>query len=281
MKKKMPISIDKVPFDVKVGLAEMLKGGVIMEVVTPEHAQIAEESGAVAVVANAPEIYSQGRISQLELIQKIQESVSIPVVAKCSIGHFVEAQILESLFIDFIDESEEIPPTDENCYIDKNSFRVPFVCGCKDLNEALRHIGEGAAMIRTRIENSSTALSGTVQQLRAISRGVRFLSLLEHTELGMEAKKLGAPYQLVEEVARLGRLPVPIFAAGGIVTPADAALMMQLGADSIFIDSQIFQHDDSQSRARAIVEAVAYHKEPLMLARISTGLLDPMLGLEL
>jgi len=287
MKKKSLISIDKASFEVKVGLAEMLKGGVIIDVMTPEQAQIAEESGAVAVVAlekNPADIHAEGGISRMshpEIIQKIQESVSIPVVAKCRIGHFVEAQILESLFIDFIDESELLTPSDEEFYIDKQNFRIPFVCGCKDLGEALRRIGEGAAMIRTKCDPGSNSIANAVRQMRSINRGVNQLSKMDHAELMVESKRLGAPYHLVEEIAETGKLPVPNFAAGGIVTPADAALLMQLGADSIFIGSEVFKFDDAQIRVRAIVEAVAYHRDPVILGRISMGLLDPLLGLEL
>ena len=237
-RKQAANQLEKGSFEVKVGLAEMLKGGVIMDVTTPEQAKIAEDAGAVAVMAleRIPaDIRAQGgvaRMSNAELIQKIQEAVSIPVMAKCRIGHFVEAQILEALFVDFIDESEVLTPADEEYHIDKHNFKIPFVCGCRDLGEALRRIGEGAAMIRTKGEAGSGNIVEAVRHMRAVNRELRRLSKVDHAELMTEAKLMGAPYQLVEQVAKTGKLPVPNFAAGGIATPADAALMMQLGRPS-------------------------------------------------
>jgi pyridoxal 5'-phosphate synthase pdxS subunit len=278
---------EKGSFEVKVGLAEMLKGGVIMDVVSPEQAKIAEDSGAVAVMAleRIPaDIRSQGGVSRMsnpELIQKIQEAVSIPVMAKCRIGHFVEAQILEALFVDFIDESEVLTPADEENHIEKHSFRIPFVCGCRDLGEALRRIGEGAAMIRTKGEAGTGNVVEAVRHMRAIMRDIRQIRNMDSSELMSEAKRLGAPYHLVEQVSKTGKLPVPNFAAGGIATPADAALMMQLGAESVFVGSGIFKSADPFQRAKAIVAAVAYYKDPEMLVKISMGLMDAMAGLEI
>ncbi len=277
---------EKASFEVKVGLAEMLKGGVIMDVVSPEQARIAEEAGAVAVMAleRIPsDIRTEGgvaRMSAPELIQRIQESVSIPVMAKCRIGHFAEAQILEALFIDFIDESEVLTPADDENHIDKHAFRIPFVCGCRDLGEALRRIAEGAAMIRTKGEAGTGDVSEAVRHMRSVMRDIRRLKTMDFSELMAEAKRLAAPYNLVEQVANTGRLPVPNFAAGGIATPADAALMMQLGAESIFVGSGIFKSEDPASRARAIVEAVTYYNDPPMLAKISMGLKQPMRGID-
>lgn len=276
--------MEKGSFDVKVGLAEMLKGGVIMDVTTPEQAKIAEDAGAVAVMAleRIPaDIRAQGgvaRMSSCDLIQKIQEAVSIPVMAKCRIGHFVEAQILEALFVDFIDESEVLTPADEEFHIDKHPFKIPFVCGCRDLGEALRRIGEGAAMIRTKGEAGTGDIVEGVRHMRTIQREIRRLTKLDHSELMTEAKILGAPYHLVEKVAKEGKLPVPNFAAGGIATPADAALMMQLGAESVFVGSGIFKSEDPPQRAKAIVEATTYYNDPEMLAKISMGLLSGMSG---
>lgn len=287
MEKKGIPHMEKASFEVKVGLAEMLKGGVIMDVTTPEQARIAEDAGAVAVMAleRIPsDIRAQGGISRMsdpELIQKIQASVSIPVMAKCRIGHFAEAQILEALFIDFIDESEVLTPADEEYHIDKHAFRIPFVCGCRDLGEALRRIGEGAAMIRTKGEAGTGNVVEAVRHMRAVQRDLRRLSLIDHAELMTEAKRLGAPYHLVEQVAKTGKLPVPNFAAGGIATPADASLMMQLGAESIFVGSGIFKSENPAGRARAIVEAVTYYNDPTILARVSIGLLEAMPGLDI
>jgi pyridoxal 5'-phosphate synthase pdxS subunit len=279
-------SIEKGSFAVKVALAEMLKGGVIMDVTTPEQARIAEDSGAVAVMAleKIPaDIRADGGIARMahpEIIKKIQEAVSIPVMAKCRIGHFAEAQILEALFVDFIDESEVLTPADEENHIDKNMFKIPFVCGCRDLGEALRRIGEGAAMIRTKGEAGTGNIVEAVRHMRSVMRDIRRLSTLDPSELMSEAKKLAAPFHLVEQVARTGKLPVPNFAAGGIATPADAALMMQLGAESVFVGSGIFKSEDPFQRAKAIVAAVTYSRDPEMLAKISMGLLDEMKGID-
>lgn len=287
MQKKSIHQFEKGSFDVKVGLAEMLKGGVIMDVTNPDQAKIAEDAGAVAVMAleRIPsDIRSQGgiaRMSNAGLIQKIQEAVSIPVMAKCRIGHFVEAQILEALFVDFIDESEVLTPADDEYHIDKHYFKIPFVCGCRDLGEALRRIGEGAAMIRTKGEAGTGNIVEAVRHMRAVKRDINRLAHLDHAELMTEAKRLGAPYHLVEQVARTGKLPVPNFAAGGIATPADAALMMQLGAESVFVGSGIFKSEDPSERAKAIVAAVTYYKDPATLAKISMGLLSAMPGLNI
>lgn len=280
-------SIQKGSFEVKVALAEMLKGGVIMDVTTPEQAKIAEDAGAVAVMAleRIPsDIRAQGgiaRMSNPELIQKIQGAVTIPVMAKCRIGHFVEAQILEALQVDFIDESEVLTPADEENHIDKELFKVPFVCGCRDLGEALRRIGEGAAMIRTKGEAGTGNIVEAVRHMRSVNRDIRRLQLMDSSELMAEAKRLGAPFHLVQSVARTGALPVPNFAAGGVATPADAALMMQLGAQSVFVGSGIFKSEDPALRAKAIVGAVTYYQDPEMLAQISMGLLDAMRGLDI
>jgi pyridoxal 5'-phosphate synthase pdxS subunit len=274
-------------FEVKVGLSEMLKGGVIMDVTTPEQAKIAEDAGAVAVMAleRIPsDIRAQGgvaRMSAPDLVQKIQESVSIPVMAKCRIGHIVEAQILEALFIDFIDESEVLTPADEENHINKHKFRIPFVCGCKDLGEALRRIAEGAAMIRTKGEPGTGNIVEAVRHMRSVMRDIRRLASMDSAELMAEAKRLMAPFNLVEQVAKTGKLPVPHFAAGGIATPADAALMMQLGAESVFVGSGIFKSEDPAARAKAIVEAVTYYNDAPMLAKISMGLHSPMKGIEM
>jgi pyridoxal 5'-phosphate synthase pdxS subunit len=287
MSKQHSPLLEKGSFEVKVGLAEMLKGGVIMDITTPEQAKIAENAGAAAVMAleRIPaDIRLQGgvaRMSNPDLIQKIQEAVSIPVMAKCRIGHFVEAQILEALFVDFIDESEVLTPADEEHHIDKQAFRIPFVCGCRNLGEALRRIGEGAAMIRTKGEAGTGNIVEAVRHMRTIMREIHLLSVLDPSELMAEAKRLGAPYELVQQVAKTGKLPVPNFAAGGIATPADAALMMQLGAESVFVGSGIFKSEDPELRAKSIVAAVAYYQDPEMLAKISMGLMSAMKGLEI
>ncbi len=287
MSNEQKLQKEKGSFEVKIGLSEMLKGGVIMDVTTPEEAKIAEDAGAVAVMAleRIPaDIRVEGGIARMtnpELIQKIQESVSITVMAKCRIGHFVEAQILEALFVDFIDESEVLTPADEANQIDKNDFKIPFVCGCCDLGEALRRIGEGAAMMRTKGEAGTGNVVEAVRHMRTVQQGIRRLASLDHSELMAEAKKLGAPYHLVQEVARTGKLPVPNFAAGGIATPADAALMMQLGAESVFVGSGIFKSEDPPQRAKAIVGAVTYYNDPEMLSKISSGLLSAMPGLSI
>lgn len=274
-------------FEVKVALAEMLKGGVIMDVTNPEQARIAEDSGAVAVMAleRIPsDIRAEGgvaRMSNPSLIQAIQATVKIPVMAKCRIGHFVEAQILEALHVDFIDESEVLTPADDENHIDKQQFKIPFVCGCRNLGEALRRIGEGAAMIRTKGEAGTGDILEAVRHMRTVNREIRHLTLMEPSELMAEAKRLGAPFHLVQLVAQTGMLPVPNFAAGGIATPADAALMMQLGAQTVFVGSGIFKSEDPAQRAKAIVGAVTYYQDPEMLARISMGLLDAMRGIDI
>ncbi|AEJ62042.1 Pyridoxal biosynthesis lyase pdxS [Spirochaeta thermophila DSM 6578] len=270
----------------KVGLAEMLKGGVIMDVVTPEQARIAEDAGAAAVMAleRVPaDIRAHGgvaRMSDPEIIIRIQEAVSIPVMAKCRIGHFVEAQILEALGVDFIDESEVLTPADEEHHIWKHDFKVPFVCGCRDLGEALRRIGEGAAMIRTKGEAGTGDVVEAVRHMRAVMNGIRRLTTLSDEQLMTEAKRLGAPFDVLHEVAKTGKLPVPNFSAGGIATPADAALMMQLGAEAVFVGSGIFKSENPAKRAKAIVEAVTYYNDPKKLAEISRGLGEPMHGIE-
>ncbi len=272
---------------VKRGLAQMLKGGVIMDVVSPEQARIAEEAGACAVMAleRVPaDIRAQGGVARMadpELILAIMDAVTIPVMAKCRIGHFVEAQILEALGVDFIDESEVLTPADEEHHIDKHKFKVPFVCGCRNLGEALRRIAEGAAMIRTKGEAGTGNVVEAVRHMRAVWSEIRRLQNMREEELMAAAKEMGAPYELVKEVAELGRLPVVNFAAGGIATPADAALMMQLGADGVFVGSGIFKSSDPPRRARAIVEAVAHYDDPAILAEVSKGLGEPMRGIEI
>lgn len=287
MSQNVPSPVEKGSYKVKVALAEMLKGGVIMDVTNAEQAKIAEEAGAVAVMAleRIPsDIRAQGgiaRMSNPELIEQIQEAVSVPVMAKCRIGHFVEAQILEALQVDFIDESEVLTPADDENHIDKHPFKVPFVCGCRDLGEALRRIGEGAAMIRTKGEPGTGDIIEAVRHMRMVNREIRKLQMMEQSELMAEAKRIGAPFHLVQLVAATGTLPVPNFAAGGIATPADAALMMQLGAQTVFVGSGIFKSDDPAPRARAIVGAATYYNDPEMLAQISKGLLNPMKGIDI
>ena len=273
-------------FRVKVGLAEMLKGGVIMDVTNAEQAKIAEDAGAAAVMAleRVPaDIRAQGgvaRMSPVDMIQEIQETVSIPVMAKVRIGHIAEARILEALEVDFIDESEVLTPADVENHIFKQSFTIPFVCGCRNLGEALRRIGEGAALIRTKGEAGSGDIVEGVRHLRAVQGGIRRLTTLEDDELMTEAKELQAPFELVRWVAENGRLPVPNFAAGGIATPADAALCMMLGAESVFVGSGVFKSDDPVDRGRAIVEAVTHWQDPARLVEISRGLGDAMSGLD-
>jgi len=265
----------------------MFKGGVIMDVTTAEQAKIAEEAGAAAVMAleRVPaDIRRDGGVARMAEPTKIKEImavVTIPVMAKCRIGHFAEAQVLESLGVDFIDESEVLTPADEHFHVDKHAFRVPFVCGCRDLGEALRRIGEGAAMIRTKGEAGSGNIVEAVRHMRAVMDGMRRLQSLPREELMTEAKNLGAPYELVCQVAEEGKLPVPNFSAGGIATPADASLMMQLGAEAVFVGSGIFKSTDPAPRAKAIVDAVTYFDQPDKLAEISTGLGEPMPGLEM
>ncbi len=269
----------------KVGLAEMLKGGVIMDVVNAEHAKIAEKAGASAVMAleRVPaDIRVDGgvaRMSDPKMIEEIQKTVSIPVMAKCRIGHFVEAQILEALGVDFIDESEVLTPADDCFHVNKNDFKVPFVCGCRNLGEALRRIGEGAAMIRTKGEAGTGDVLEAVRHMRSVLGGIRRLQMLPKEELMSEAKELGAPYDLVVEIAETGKLPVPNFSAGGVATPADAALMMQLGAESVFVGSGVFKSEDPSRRAVAIVEAVTYYNKPEKLVEISRDLGVPMTGI--
>jgi pyridoxal 5'-phosphate synthase pdxS subunit len=270
----------------KVGLAEMLKGGVIMDVTNAEQAKIAEDAGAVAVMAleRVPsDIRKDGgvaRMSPVKKIKEIQQTVSIPVMAKCRIGHFVEAQILESLGVDFIDESEVLTPADEHFHVDKFAFKVPFVCGCRDLGEALRRIGEGAAMIRTKGEAGSGNIVEAVRHMRSVISGIRRLKVLGAEELMTEAKNLGAPYELLRWVAENGKLPVPNFSAGGIATPADAALMMQLGAEAVFVGSGIFKSADPAARAKAVVQATTHFKDADILAKVSEDLGDAMPGIE-
>ena len=269
---------------VKRGLAQMLKGGVIMDVVTPEHARIAEDAGAVAVMAleRVPaDIRADGgvaRMSDPELILKIMDAVSIPVMAKCRIGHFVEAQILESLGVDYLDESEVLTPADETYHINKHPFKVPFVCGCRNLGEALRRIGEGAAMMRTKGEAGTGDIVEAVRHARTVLGDIRRLQSMPEEELMTFAKENGAPYDLVKETRELGRLPVVNFAAGGIATPADAALMMQLGVDGLFVGSGIFKSGDPAKRANAIVKATTHYNDPAILAEVSRNLGEPMVG---
>jgi pyridoxal 5'-phosphate synthase pdxS subunit len=271
-------------FAVKVGLAKMLKGGVIMDVVTPEQARIAEDSGACAVMAleRVPaDIRAQGgvaRMSDPELILKIMEAVTIPVMAKCRIGHFVEAQILESLGVDYIDESEVLTPADQAHHINKQLFKVPFVCGCRNIGEALRRIGEGAAMIRTKGEAGTGDVVEAVRHARTVLGAIRQLQTMPEEELMAFAKEMGAPYELIKETKALGRLPVVNFAAGGIATPADAALMMQLGVDGVFVGSGIFKSGDPAKRAAAIVKAVTHYQDASILAEVSKNLGEAMVG---
>ena len=271
-------------FKVKKGLAQMLKGGVIMDVVTPDHAKIAEDAGAVAVMAleRVPaDIRADGgvaRMSDPELIIQIMDAVSIPVMAKCRIGHFVEAQILEALGVDYIDESEVLTPADEAHHIYKHNFKVPFVCGCRNLGEALRRIGEGAAMIRTKGEAGTGDIVEAVRHARSVLDEIRRLQNMAEEELMSFAKEIGAPYELVKETRELGRVPVVNFAAGGIATPADAALMMQLGVDGVFVGSGIFKSGNPAKRADAIVKATTHFEDPKILAEISRNLGEPMVG---
>ena len=270
----------------KVGLAEMLKGGVIMDVTNAAQAKIAEDAGAVAVMAleRVPsDIRKDGgvaRMSPVKKIKEIQQTVSIPVMAKCRIGHFVEAQILESLGVDFIDESEVLTPADEHFHVDKHAFKVPFVCGCRDLGEALRRIGEGAAMIRTKGEAGSGNIVEAVRHMRAVISGIKRLKALGPEELMAEAKNLGAPYEILRWVAEHGKLPVPNFSAGGIATPADAALMMQLGAEAVFVGSGIFKSADPAQRARAIVKAATHYQDAKAVLEASQELGEAMKGLD-
>tara|TARA_Y100000590_G_scaffold172659_2_gene197484 strand:- start:205 stop:1086 length:882 start_codon:yes stop_codon:yes gene_type:complete len=274
-------------FDIKLGLSEMLKGGVIMDVTSPDQAKIAEDSGACAVMAleRIPsDIRKDGGISRMsdpEMIKGIQEIVSIPVMAKCRIGHFSEAQVLETLEIDFIDESEVLTPADEHNHIWKHDFKIPFVCGARDLGEALRRIAEGAALIRTKGEAGSGNIVEAVRHMRTIVSQIKRLKTLDADQLVAESKNLAAPFELVQNVAKNGKLPVPNFAAGGIATPADASLMMQLGAETVFVGSGIFKSDDPEARAKAIVEATTYYNDPKKVASASEGLKKAMKGLDM
>ena len=274
-------------FTLNRDLARMLKGGVIMDVVNPEQAQIAEGAGAVAVMAleRVPsDIHKQGgvaRMSDPQMIKDIKKAVSIPVMAKVRIGHFMEARILEAIGIDYIDESEVLTPADDSFHIDKRAFRIPFVCGCRDLGEALRRIGEGAAMMRTKGEAGTGNVVEAVRHMRAVNEGLRRLKGLPPEELMTMAKELGAPYELLRSVSEAGSLPVVNFAAGGIATPADAALMMALGADGVFVGSGIFKSSDPAKRAAAIVKAVTWWQDPQVLAEVSAGLGEAMPGLDL
>jgi pyridoxal 5'-phosphate synthase pdxS subunit len=279
--------MEKGTWKAKSGLAQMLKGGVIMDVVSPEQARIAEEAGACAVMAleRVPaDIRATGGVARMadpSIILAIMEAVSIPVMAKCRIGHFVEAQLLEALGVDFIDESEVLTPADESHHVWKHDFKVPFVCGCRDLGEALRRIAEGAAMIRTKGEAGTGNIVEAVRHMRAVQDGIRRLQALPKEELVAEAKAIGAPFEIVLEVHDTGKLPVVNFAAGGVATPADAALMMQLGADGVFVGSGIFKSSDPPTRAQAIVKATTHYQEPAIIAEVSKGLGAAMLGLDI
>ncbi|MEE8563998.1 MAG: pyridoxal 5'-phosphate synthase lyase subunit PdxS [Atribacterota bacterium] len=279
--------IEKGTYRLKKGLAEMLKGGVIMDVVNAEQAKIAEEAGAVAVMAleRVPaDIRSAGGVARMadpKIIKEIMKAVTVPVMAKARIGHFVEARVLEALGVDYIDESEVLTPADENYHIDKLNFKVPFVCGARNLGEALRRIGEGAAMIRTKGEPGTGNIVEAVRHMREVMDEIRRLKNILKEELMTKAKELGAPFELLQEVAQKGRLPVVNFAAGGIATPADAALMMQLGADGVFVGSGIFKSNDPKTRARAIVEATTHYDNPKIIAQVSEGLGEAMKGIEI
>ncbi len=272
---------------VKTGLAQMLKGGVIMDVVTPEHAKIAEDAGACSVMAleRVPaDIRKAGGVARMAdptVIEAIMKAVSIPVMAKCRIGHFVEAQVLEALGVDFIDESEVLTPADDSHHIWKHDFKVPFVCGCRDLGEALRRIGEGAAMIRTKGEAGTGNIVEAVRHMRAVMDGIRQLVNMPQGELMARAKELGAPFELVEEVRRIEKLPVVNFAAGGVATPADAALMMQLGADGVFVGSGIFKSSNPEAMAKAIVKATTHFRDAKIIAEVSKNLGEAMPGLDI
>ncbi len=274
-------------FAVKAGLAQMLKGGVIMDVVTPEQARIAEEAGACAVMAleRVPaDIRKDGgvaRMSDPQMIKEIMQAVTIPVMAKVRIGHFVEAQILEAIGVDYIDESEVLTPADEEHHINKHKFKIPFVCGCRNLGEALRRIAEGAAMMRTKGEAGTGNVVEAVRHARAVNSEIRRLTSMDEDELYAYAKDIRAPYELVKQTAELGRLPVVNFAAGGVATPADAALMMQLGVDGVFVGSGIFKSGDPAKRAYAIVQAVTHYNDPKKLAEVSENLGEPMVGINL
>ena len=274
-------------FEIKVGLAEMLKGGVIMDVTNVDQAKIAEDSGACAVMAleRIPsDIRKDGgiaRMSDPEMILGIQNAVSIPVMAKCRIGHFAEAQVLETLEVDFIDESEVLTPADEHNHVWKHDFKIPFVCGCRNLGEALRRIAEGAAMIRTKGEAGSGNIVEAVRHMRTVMSDIKRVTRLDKEEIVAEAKNIGAPVSLLQQVAKIGKLPVPNFAAGGIATPADASLMMQLGAETVFVGSGIFKSDDPAARAKAVVEATTHYQNSEIVAKASKGLKKAMKGLDM
>ena len=279
--------MEKGTWKTKAGLAQMLKGGVIMDVINPEQAKIAQDAGACAVMAleRVPaDIRAAGGVARMadpSVILAIMETVSIPVMAKCRIGHFVEAQLLEALGVDFIDESEVLTPADESHHVWKHDFKVPFVCGCRDLGEALRRISEGAAMIRTKGEAGTGNIVEAVRHMRAVQDGIRRLQGLPQEELVTESKAIGAPLELVLEVHNTGKLPVVNFAAGGVATPADAALMMQLGADGVFVGSGIFKSSDPPARAQAIVKATTHYQDPAIIAEVSKGLGVAMPGLDI
>jgi pyridoxal 5'-phosphate synthase pdxS subunit len=279
--------MEKGTWTVKTGLAQMLKGGVIMDVTTAEQAKIAEVAGACAVMAleRVPaDIRAAGGVARMAdplIIEAIMKAVSIPVMAKCRIGHFVEAQVLEALGIDFIDESEVLTPADEKHHINKQEFKVPFVCGCRDLGEALRRIGEGAAMIRTKGEAGTGNIVEAVRHMRAVMDGIRKIQSMPRDQLMAEAKALGAPYDLVKEVHKTGKLPVVNFAAGGVASPADAALMMQLGAEGVFVGSGIFKSSNPEMMGKAIVRATTHYKDPAIIAEVSKGIGAAMAGLDI
>ena len=279
--------MDKGTYEVKVGLAEMLKGGVIMDVMSAEQAVIAEDAGAVAVMAleRIPALIRLdggiARMSNPSMINEIQKKVSIPVMAKCRIGHFAEAQMLEYMEVDFIDESEVLTPADDHNHIWKHSHKVPFVCGAKDLGEALRRIGEGAALIRTKGEAGSGNIVEAVRHMRKIQSQIKEITVMNVDEIMATAKLIGAPFSLLKQVHQLKKLPVPNFAAGGIATPADASLMMQLGAETVFVGSGIFMSEDPASRAKAIVEAVTYFDDPSKLVEVSSNLKNAMKGIDI
>lgn len=279
--------VKKGSFEIKVGLAEMLKGGVIMDVMNAEQAKIAEDAGAVAVMAleRIPALIRKeggiARASDPQMIKDIQSTVSIPVMAKVRIGHFAEAQILEALEVDFVDESEVLTPADEHNHIWKHDYKVPFVCGCRNLGEALRRIGEGAALIRTKGEAGSGNIVEAVRHMRQVQSDIKKLTTMTQDELMAASKNMGAPFELVKQVSKLGKLPVPNFAAGGIATPADASLMMQLGAETVFVGSGIFMSDDPSPRAKAIVDSVTYYKDSKKMVDISNGLQSAMKGIDM
>ncbi|GMN37235.1 hypothetical protein TIFTF001_006657 [Ficus carica] len=276
----------KNPFSIKVGMAQMLRGGAILEVTAVEQAKLAEDAGACAIVVSEPESRRRGggisRMPDPSLIKEIKGSISIPVITRSRVGHFVEAQILEAINVDYIDESEALALADEENFINKHNFRAPFVCGCRNLGEALRRVREGAAMVRTQGELSGSGnVAGTVRSVRSVMGEIRVLNNMDEDEVFSFSKKISAPYDLVAQTKQMGRLPVVQFAAGGIVTPADAALMMQLGCDGVFVDSEIFNSPDPYKRVRGIVQAVRHYNDPHVLVETSCGLADAMAGLSL